>query len=243
MSLEILLLLFTGAGAGIAHVYLGVDHLAALVPVSHGGRLKAFSLGIRWGLGHSVGVILVAAALLGIRELFEGSLDFEALSLWSERLVGVMLILVGAYGMRLALIQTVHSHTHEHDGEADLQSHQHLHVHSKTERHDPTNHEHHDNHALHGHTSLFAGTLHGLAGTGHLWGVLPALALSLAGAGAYLIGFAAGSMLAMGSFAAGYGYATARMEDRLPNIIMASRLCASGFCLLVGVVWLTLSTI
>jgi len=31
-----LIILLAGLSAGIAHVYLGVDHLAALLPLSHG---------------------------------------------------------------------------------------------------------------------------------------------------------------------------------------------------------------
>ena len=240
MVSELLILaLITGAGAGIAHVYLGVDHLAALVPISHGRRQRAFWLGVRWGVGHSLGVILVAAAFLGVRELAGAELDVDRIGAFSERIVGVMLIALGLYGLRAALSQTVHSHPHEHDGEI---VHEHLHVHSSGEQHKAGHDivEHH-NRVLHGHASLLAGALHGLAGMSHLWGVLPTLALPLNGAMTYLLGFGLGSMLAMGAFAAGYGYVSSRVEDRLPGLIMYSRMAASGFCLLIGVMWLVVT--
>lgn len=44
----------------------GADHLSALATLAVGSRFKAFSLGIRWGLGHSTGLIVVAGVLLGL---------------------------------------------------------------------------------------------------------------------------------------------------------------------------------
>ena len=50
----------------------------------------------------------------------------------------------------------------------------------------------------HDHTAFFAGSLHGVAGTAHVLGVLPALALpGAAASGAYLVGFAFGTVLAI----------------------------------------------
>jgi ABC-type nickel/cobalt efflux system permease component RcnA len=156
----------TGLVAGAAHVVAGADHLAALLPLSVGGRLRAFRLGARWGLGHSAGVALVGASLLLLRE----RLDLHAVGAWGERAVGVMLIGLGLLGLRRALRIEIHSHDHDHG----LGAHSHLHLHvpaaDEAEGHRNSLHRH-------DHTALAAGTLHGVAGTAHVLGVLPALAL------------------------------------------------------------------
>ena len=54
----------------------------------------------------------------------------------------------------------------------------------------------------HGHTAFFAGTLHGVAGTAHILGILPAVALpGLWASSAYLLAFGAGTVAAMAAFA------------------------------------------
>src|SRR5207247_1773509 len=69
----------------------------------------------------------------------------------------------------------------------------------------------------HRHTAFWAGTVHGVAGTAHVLGVLPALALgSAAASGAYLLSFAAGTVLAMGVFAGLVGAGTARAAGWAP---------------------------
>jgi hypothetical protein len=45
-----------GIGMGFLHVLTGPDHLSALATLSANvGNGKAFSLGVRWGVGHSTG--------------------------------------------------------------------------------------------------------------------------------------------------------------------------------------------
>ena len=238
MSEALLLVSLAGLGAGVAHVYLGVDHLAALVPISHGRSLRAFWLGLRWGLGHSIGVLVVAMVLLLFREIANQVINIEAVSAFSEQLVGIMLILMGAYGVRLALKQTVHTHQHQHDGH----QHEHLHVHLDPPKAEPLQdhlkaQSQHHNTVFHGHAAIAAGLLHGFAGMAHLFGVLPTLALALESALLYLVAFALGSTLGMGAFAAGYGLLSASIEDAAPRMIRYSRLAASGFCLVVGFAW------
>ena len=62
------------------------------------------------------------AALL-LREL----LPIDALSSWSERLVGVALIAVGLWGVRRATQLEVHQHVHVHEAS----THAHIHVHAR----------------------------------------------------------------------------------------------------------------
>jgi hypothetical protein len=123
---------------------------------------------VRWGLGHSGAVALVACAALFVRDL----LPLEPVSAWSERLVGVALIGVGAWGFYRSLGRGID------------------HAHAK---HEPR-------------AAFAIGTLHGLAGSSHLLGVLPALAQpTTAEALANLAGFTAGTVGAMAALAAAIG--------------------------------------
>ena len=50
---------------GMLHVVTGPDHLSAIATLSAGMQKRdAFALGIRWGLGHSSGLLLVAGIFL-----------------------------------------------------------------------------------------------------------------------------------------------------------------------------------
>ena len=62
---RILTLIGTGFLLGFFHVATGPDHLTALATLSANiGNYKAFSYGIRWGIGHSTGLAIVAATLI-----------------------------------------------------------------------------------------------------------------------------------------------------------------------------------
>jgi len=223
------LTLASGLAAGALHVVSGVDHLAALLPLSVGQRGKAFGLGARWGLGHSAGVLVIGT--LGV--LLKQRLDLEAVGSWGERMVGVMLIAIGLLGIRRALRLEVHAHPHEHDGVA----HAHLHLHGPAGAHAvaPGAGVH-----QHRHAAFWAGTVHGVAGTAHVLGVLPALALgSAAASGAYLLSFAAGTVLAMGAFAGLVGAGTTRAAGRAPVRLRGILGTAGAAAVLVGLAWLS----
>ena len=52
-------LFWLGGTLGIVHVMTGPDHMTALVQLSCGARFKGFWMGLRWGLGHSAGLLLM----------------------------------------------------------------------------------------------------------------------------------------------------------------------------------------
>jgi sulfite exporter TauE/SafE len=215
----------TGLLAGFIHVLAGPDHLAAIAPYSVQSRRAAWRVGLSWGIGHAGGVLLVA--LLAF--LLRGILPIDRLSGWSERLVGVALIAIGLWSVQSALRNRVHSHRHHHGAE----EHVHVHVHPDGREHDnPTAH-------VHTHAALAVGSLHGLAGSSHLFGVLPALALpSQLLAGVYLVAFAAGTVLAMTSFASLLGLVAGRYESA-GNRMYRSLVGLSGAgALAVGCFWL-----
>ena len=232
MPSTLLLVLGSGLLAGAVHVVTGADHLAALLPLSIGQRRGAWALGARWGVGHSLGVLVIGALAVVLKE----RLALGLVEAWGERLVGTMLIAIGLLGLRRALRLTLHAHPHEHDGEA----HAHLHLHTGAEKAHGA-----ESHAgvvpRHGHTAFFAGTLHGVAGTAHLLGVLPALALpGLLASSAYLLAFAAGTIAAMAGFAAVVGESSARMAPG-PALLRPLLCAASVVTVAVGALWLVLS--
>ncbi len=53
---------FAGLVAGFVHVLSGPDHLAAIAPYAVDSRSRAWRTGVRWGLGHTAGVLCVGAA-------------------------------------------------------------------------------------------------------------------------------------------------------------------------------------
>jgi len=52
-------LIGVGVTLGIVHVLTGADHMSALAQLSVGSRFKGFWLGVRWGLGHSAGLLIM----------------------------------------------------------------------------------------------------------------------------------------------------------------------------------------
>lgn len=218
----------TGLVAGAGHVFAGPDHLAAVAPLASEPRRQSWRTGLAWGIGHSGGVWLLAVLALLFREL----LPIEALSTWSERLVGVVLIGIGFWGFRRLSGVRIHAHSHEHDGDR----HAHIHVHTGDAAH-----AHPHTHA-HTHSALAVGTLHGLAGTSHLLGVLPTLAIPARGdALAYVIAFGVGSIIAMTVFAGVIGALSTQLERRGVAALRGLTIASSGAAVIVGALWIWLT--
>ncbi len=216
-----------GAGflAGVVHVLVGADHLAAVAPLAADGRRRAWRAGFRWGLGHAGGVAIVALAALALRDL----LPLEALGHWSERMVGAVLIGIGVWAAFAAI-----SSLRDPDRIGG-------HVHPPGQDHGHAGGSHGDGHRhLHGERAALAvGLLHGTAGAAHVVGILPALALpSGLAAGSYLAAFGAGTVFSMTAFAALLGVAGVRLDlagRRAHAGLMGGCAAAS---IAVGVFWL-----
>ena len=90
------MLIVQGVLAGAAHVLTGPDHLAGVAPLTVGQprRIRPSMIGARWGLGHGIGV--AGVGVLGQTVLTLAAV--EVASGWAERLVGVVLIVMG-YGL------------------------------------------------------------------------------------------------------------------------------------------------
>jgi hypothetical protein len=190
-------LAFAGLVAGLVHVVSGPDHLAAIAPYAVTGKAQAWRTGVRWGLGHGAGVLIVGIVALALRH----ALPVDTLSAWSETCVGFVLVAIGISGLRAAL--------------AGRRRHPHV----------------------HGRVAVAVGTLHGLAGSSHVLGILPALALpSDLAAGAYLVTFVMGGVLGMGIFSALVGAIAGR-----PGLAATQRALLAGssaIAVAVGLFWI-----
>lgn len=215
------LTIITGALAGFVHVLSGPDHLAAVTPIAAADRQRGWVSGWTWGLGHASGVVVVAVLAVVLRDLLP---PIDAISAWSERIVGVALIAVGVWALRRSLRLRTASHAH------GVVLHRHLHVQKGPAWLRRLGHVH---------ASFCLGVLHGVAGSSHFFGVLPALALpSLTASLVYIAAFGAGTIVAMTGFAALVGIFTLRLPDgTLPQ--RAMMVGAAMLAITVGTVWLT----
>jgi sulfite exporter TauE/SafE len=219
-----MMVLFLGLVAGMAHVLVGPDHLAAIAPLATDNPQRATWSGFSWGVGHATGVMIVGLVAMLVRE----SLPTAWLSSVGERLVGVVLILIGFWGFYRARREHVHVHSHEHDG--SLHSHLHVHGHRHAEEAVVTH--------RHTHAALGIGILHGVAGGSHLLGIVPALAFATRVESAlYLAGFGAGTIAAMAGFATVLGQMSTRFAGRR-LLFPALRYGLASLAIVVGAVWL-----
>ena len=222
-----LLAALAGAIAGLLHVFSGPDHLAAVAPLSIEHGRKSWNVGLRWGVGHSVGVMLLGLLLLLLKEV----LPLEWISSWAERLVGVVLIGIGLWGLRKAFANKVHVHAHQHDGH----DHAHLHVHDTRTAHAPALRSAH----RHSHAVLGVGLLHGLAGGSHLVSMVFALTFpTRQQTAAFVVAYALGTLVAMSSFSTLVGWIALRCSGGGRVAYRNLMFVCSSAALLLGGYWL-----
>jgi len=213
--------ILTGILAGFVHVVSGADHLIAMAPSAITSPKIAARNSISWGVGHSSGVIVLAVIAILIKDVA----PLNEFSNFAEFLVGISLLIIGFFAIKNSLHLNIHSHSHQHNGLA----HHHLHFHSEDRK---RNKKH--SHALTG-----LGLLHGLAGGSHFLAVLPALALPLPNAFAYLISYLSGSLVSMVLFTCLISLATLNAGQKLIRKLIAF---AGGLSFSIGLFWVQKSS-
>lgn len=203
--MDTLVLLGTACVLGCLHA-LELDHMLAVTTfvTRRPALATAARFGARWGLGHSVAILLAGGALLatGLR----WPERYDALG---EAAVGVMLAGLGLLAWRAAA--RLHLHPVEEHGD-----HAHLHVHGGHPGH------HHAHHApaaaphAHDHGGItLVGLLHGLAGTSAVVALVPVTFMSSLPVGlGYLLAFGVGMTAAMTVFALGAALAMRHAAER-----------------------------
>ncbi|PWU22733.1 MAG: High-affinity nickel transporter [Bdellovibrio sp.] len=229
---------FAGLVAGTVHVITGPDHLAAVAPLALSQRQKSWLLGARWGGGHASGVILVAILAWAFREIF----PVEMFSNWCERLVGVMLIGIGLWGLRKMFRFELHAHEHSHQHSQHSHNHSHDHLHEDGPHwhvHAHRTGHHQDPSHAHSHAAVAVGVLHGLAGGSHFLGVLPALAMPTRWAAAvYLLAFGIGTIITMAGYSFAFGSIGSRTQNSGIKFYKYALATCSWAAIVVGGYWL-----
>ena len=217
-----------GLAAGLLHVFSGPDHLAAIAPLAADGDRGQWKAGLQWGIGHTAGVLLIAVLLLMLRE----QLPLDVISANSERIVGALLIAVGSWGIWRAMRLGFSAHGHSHPAPQTRLRQGHGEV-------SPKRFARRRKGMRYAGASFVMGTFHGLAGSSHLFGVLPALALPSRPASIlYLAGFGVGAIAGMTAFAAAMGLLSHRLGRRHPRSYGSLLYASSAAALVVGGFWL-----
>ena len=240
--------LIAGIIASALHVFTGPDHLAAVTPLAIENKNRSWSVGLFWGLGHIAGMLLIGLLFL----LFKEFIPIEAISHYSEQIVGLVLIGIGAWAIFKVFYKRVPKHKHPHfHNEPEPHVHIHAHPHDHTHEHDHA----HNTKGYHAHShkkvirqnnfaALGVGTIHGFAGVSHLVLLLPTLALpSMTDSVLYLSGFGIGTLAAMISYAAVWGFIGQRSAGvGNPRAFQIVRLVGGLIAIGIGIFWF-LSTI
>ena len=218
-----LISVLTGFAAGAVHVVSGADHMVAMAPSAIRKPRVALIDGLSWGVGHSAGVLILS--ILGI--LAKDLISLELMSSYAEFLVGISLLIVGIFAIRTSLRVNIHVHQHMHGEETP---HKHFHFHSLGNKLDIS----------HTHAATGLGVLHGFAGASHLVAIIPALALPLMGAIAYLFAYLLGSVFAMGCVVLGISFAANKANKMFYPFLMRS---IGGLSIAIGLFWIQKTSI
>ena len=234
-----MLQLIPGILASSLHVVTGPDHLAAVTPLAIESKKKSWSVGLFWGLGHILGMLLIGALFI----LFKQYIPIDTISHYSEQIVGVLLVGIGLWAIYKVFNKKISRHQHPHyhnDPEPHVHIHAHPHEHEHSHEHGPE-HEHKHQKVIRQNNmaALGVGTIHGFAGISHLILLLPTLALpSKWDSVMYLSGFGIGTLAAMVlyAFAVGFvGQRSAKMKD--PKVFRIVRIVGGLLAIVIGVLW------
>ena len=230
-----MLTLLTGFIASVAHVVTGPDHLAAVTPLAIDSRRKSWAVGLSWGIGHTVGMLLIGLLFLLFREI----LPVDLISKYSDSVIGVLLVCIGT----LAIYRTYRRHSHGNRPHTHFHTRPFLYAHIHRHTHwDSPEHEHsHDKTVRqNAFTALFIGTIHGFAGFSHLLALLPSLALpTVLESVIYLGAFAAGTVATMVLFAVILGMVAFKSVVKEKQVFLKWFTLTGGFlAIAIGILWI-----
>ncbi len=229
-------LLFTGILASMLHVISGPDHLAAVTPLIIETKRKAWKIGLAWGFGHLLGMLVIGVLFL----VFKNFIPVDTISKYSEQMVAIVLIAVGVWAF-YRIFKTPESHQHPH---IHVEKEVYIHIHKHHHSHNDAHHHRHKKIVKQNVISSFGiGFLHGLAGVAHFLLLLPVLGFdSMLDGMQYIIGFAIGTVLAMSSYALILGKLTTYSKEQHNETFFKGIRFAGGlFAIVIGFYWLYLS--
>jgi hypothetical protein len=209
-----------GSLLGMRHAF-EPDHLAAVSTLVSRERsgLKAALLGAWWGLGHTLALFVVGAALVVLR----AEMPAPASDAF-ELLVAVMLVGLGVRSIRQAARQGTSGPPHAHRHGRVVHSHAgvpaHVHVGAWTFARRP----------------LLVGAVHGLAGSGALTALVLATLPTTAARLTYVVLFGIGSTAGMAALSGVLGWPLARFGAH-HSVARAVSLAVGCVSVALGVVW------
>jgi high-affinity nickel-transport protein len=216
--------LVTGSGLGsllgMRHA-LEPDHLAAVTTMVSRERssVRAALLGAWWGIGHTLALLVVGAALVIVRAELPA-----AISDAFELAVALMLIVLGIRSVQVAALQAPGGPRHLHRHGLIVHSHPavpaHVHIGSWTFAKRP----------------LLVGAVHGLAGSGALTALVLATLPTTGSRLMYVLLFGIGSTLGMAALSGLLGWPLARLgaHHRVARTISVAVGCVS---IVIGIMW------
>jgi hypothetical protein len=210
--------LLLGLLVGLRHAF-EPDHLTAMASLAAEARdpRRGAALGAIWGLGHTVAIVAVGAALLAM-----GGAMPARLAASFELAVAALLVVLGARAIAIAWRAG-------HVGPALAHAHR-----GVAHRHGgPPAHVHLGRRAL-AWRPLAVGLLHGLAGSGALTAIVFAQLGSSAARLAYLAMFGAGSVAGMAIASAIASASLGRATGRAHRVVM---LVTGAISIGLGVAW------
>jgi ABC-type nickel/cobalt efflux system permease component RcnA len=234
-KLKNMMIIITGFIASVAHVVTGPDHLAAVTPLAIDSHRKSWIIGLAWGIGHTIGILLIGMLFL----LFKEILPIEGIAKYSDKIVGFLLIGIGSWALIKIYIRHSHGnrpHTHFHT-RPFLYAHIHRHTHSDSPEHE---HKHIGNVKQNSITALFIGIIHGFAGFSHLFALLPSLALPTIWLSiAYIAAFAAGTITTMVIFAFILGLVAFQSAQKEKQTFLKWFTITGGvLAIVIGIIWI-----
>ena len=246
-----MLTFLTGFIASVAHVVTGPDHLAAVTPLAIDSRKKSWIIGFSWGLGHTMGMLLIGLLFV----LFKEFLPIGAISRHSDTLIGFLLIGIGIWAIIRVYLR--HKHGNRPHGHFHTKPFLYTHIHKHSHSLGPVlvhNHDHGEEHD-HKHqqenepprllkknaiTAFSIGIIHGFAGFSHLFALLPSLALpTVSDSIIYIVAFASGTILTMITFASILGLVAFQSVVKDKQVFLKWFSLAGAFlAIAIGILWI-----
>jgi ABC-type nickel/cobalt efflux system permease component RcnA len=215
------------------------DHVIAVTTIvsGHGSPLRAAVIGVLWGIGHTLTILVVGAGIVLL-----GWVIPPRIGLSLELSVGIMLIVLGVLNLHSVVRQGrgAHPHTHAHAHGDYIHTHPHQHA--------PEVHPHRPEdtplakldrwlgglRAYELVRPLVVGIVHGLAGSAAVaLLVLTAIGTS-AWAIAYLLLFGLGTIVGMMLITVGLAWPVMGAAPRFPSLPRRLRLASGLISLIVG---------
>lgn len=224
--------LTAGLIASMLHVITGPDHLAAVTPFAIESKRKAWKIGLSWGIGHLIGMLVIGLLFVAFREM----IPIDKISNYGELLAGLVVIGVGIWAFyKIFKKEKRHKHLHVHAENSPLiHAHEHEHSHEKSHRH-----IHHKTLKQSSLAAFSIGSLHGLAGIAHFLLFLPVLGFAKHSESiSYISGFGIGIVLAMTVYAVIIGKVSSIANNGHNDVFFKGiRLAGGIFAIVIGLFW------